>query len=126
MLIQGGVKDENINDKLFQIFNVLISFLRFAEAMEQKAAAAQDEDEKKPLTRRQKLIQYLSTRDDSAFPAFRGKQFAEDNVENQVSFPAGAGYDEDTKNNDDDDDEEEDDAGYVSDPDEVKISFETP
>ena len=119
MLIQGGIKDEDIHDKLFQIFNVLISFLRFAEAMEQKAAATQDEDEAKPMTRKQKLVQYLSIRDDSEFAAAPRNQNAGENVEDQVSFPAGTGYDEDTKNNEDDEDEEDD--GYVSDPDEVEF-----
>jgi len=116
MLIQG-IKDEAIHDKVFQIFNVLISFLRFTEAMDQQAVRIRTDD-KKPLTRREHLLKYLSTRDDSEFAKASQKQFAEDPVEKQVSFPDGAGYEESKGGEDDQDYEDADDYGNVSDPDE--------
>jgi len=114
MLIQG-IKDEAIHDKVFQIFNVLISFLRFTEAMDQQAVRIRTDDEK-PLPRREQLLKYLSTRDDSEFSKAHQNQLPEDSVENQVSFPDGAGYEE-TKGGEDDDDEE-DEYQNVTDPDE--------
>jgi len=120
-LLLRGINDSVIFDRIFQIFNVLISFLKFSEYMEQATARGDyDEKDKESIPTRDVLLGFLSTQDDNTF----NKQPIDvNNVTEQEGDFHEEGDQNQATNQEQEQEDDNDYQGFTEDPDEVILFF---